>query len=62
VPDRQASQAGLIHLTRGLSDVCSVATVLKRIREWTQLPVLILTVQDDEEDKVALLDAGQTTT
>ena len=34
------------------------AEVLKRIREWSQVPVLILTVQDSEEDKVKLLDLG----
>ncbi|HTB33745.1 MAG TPA: response regulator [bacterium] len=34
------------------------AGVLKRLREWSQVPVLVLTVQDSEADKVALLDAG----
>jgi len=34
------------------------AAVLKRLREWSQVPVLVLTVQDSEADKVALLDAG----
>jgi two-component system KDP operon response regulator KdpE len=34
------------------------AAVLKRLREWSRVPVLILTVQDSEADKVALLDAG----
>lgn len=32
--------------------------VLKRLREWSQVPVLILTVQDAEEEKVRLLDLG----
>ena len=32
--------------------------VLKKLREWSKVPVLILTVQDSESDKVALLDAG----
>jgi two-component system KDP operon response regulator KdpE len=32
--------------------------VLSRLREWTQTPVLILSVQDSGEDKVAALDAG----
>ncbi|HTB33395.1 MAG TPA: response regulator [bacterium] len=34
------------------------AAVLKRLREWSPVPVLVLTVQDSEADKVALLDAG----
>jgi two-component system KDP operon response regulator KdpE len=32
--------------------------ILKRIREWSEVPVLVLTVQDSEQEKVALLDAG----
>jgi two-component system KDP operon response regulator KdpE len=32
--------------------------VLERLRQWSTVPVLILTVQDAESDKVALLDAG----
>lgn len=33
-------------------------TVLKRLREWSATPVVVLTVRDDESDKVAALDAG----
>jgi two-component system KDP operon response regulator KdpE len=47
----------LVILDLGLSDLKGLE-VLKRIREWSQVPVLILTVQDDEAGKVALLDAG----
>ncbi|HTB81021.1 MAG TPA: response regulator [Opitutaceae bacterium] len=32
--------------------------VLRRLREWSQVPVLVLTVQDGEDDKIAALDAG----
>jgi two-component system KDP operon response regulator KdpE len=32
--------------------------VLKRLREWSRVPVVVLSVRDQEEDKVALLDAG----
>jgi len=32
--------------------------VLKRLREWSQVPVVVLTVRDSEEDKVGALDAG----
>jgi two-component system KDP operon response regulator KdpE len=34
------------------------AEVLRRLREWSKVPVLILSVQDAESDKVALLDQG----
>jgi two-component system KDP operon response regulator KdpE len=32
--------------------------VLRRLREWSQLPVLILSVRGQEADKIAALDAG----
>ena len=32
--------------------------VLRRLREWSETRVLVLTVRDDEQDKVAALDAG----
>jgi two-component system KDP operon response regulator KdpE len=32
--------------------------VLRRIREWSRTPVIILSVQSGEEDKIACLDAG----
>ena len=47
----------VIILDLGLPDLSGLE-VLKRLREWTQTPVLILTVQDAEADKIAALDAG----
>jgi two-component system KDP operon response regulator KdpE len=32
--------------------------VLRRLREWTRTPVIILSVRDTDADKVAALDAG----
>jgi two-component system KDP operon response regulator KdpE len=32
--------------------------VLRRLREWSEVPVVILTVRDGEEEKIAALDAG----
>ncbi len=32
--------------------------VLKKLREWSKLPVIFLTVRDSEEDKVEVLDCG----
>ena len=32
--------------------------VLRRLREWSQVPVLILSVRGAESDKIAALDAG----
>jgi len=47
----------VIILDLGLPDLAGVA-LLKRIREWTQTPVVILTVQDSEAEKVEALDSG----
>jgi two-component system KDP operon response regulator KdpE len=47
----------IILLDLGLPDLDGVE-VLKRIREWTRVPVIILSVRDREHDKIAALDAG----
>jgi len=47
----------LILLDLGLPDMNGLE-VLKRIREWSNVPIIILTVRDDEEDKIAALDGG----
>ncbi|HEY1768946.1 MAG TPA: response regulator [Chthoniobacterales bacterium] len=44
-------------LDLGLPDFDGL-TILKRLREWSEAPVIVLTVRDDEEEKVAALDAG----
>jgi two-component system, OmpR family, KDP operon response regulator KdpE len=33
-------------------------TVLKRLREWSQVPVIVLSVRGADADKIALLDSG----
>ena len=47
----------LIILDIGLPDL-SGKDVLNRLREWSNVPVVILSVQSDEKGKVAALDAG----
>ena len=47
----------VILLDLGLPDLDGGA-VLKRIREWSRVPIIILSVQDQEEEKVAALDSG----
>lgn len=44
-------------LDLGLPDIDGVA-VLQKLREWSQVPVLVLSVREDEKQKVAALDAG----
>ena len=46
-----------IVLDLGLPDLDGL-DVLKRLREWTSLPVLVLSVRAGEDDKIAALDAG----
>ncbi len=47
----------LVLLDLGLPDRDGL-DVLKSLRTWTNVPVIVLTVRDDERDKVAALDAG----
>src|SRR5512147_2608701 len=47
----------LIILDLGLPDMDGVE-VCSRLREWTQTPIIILSVRDSERDKVAALDMG----
>lgn len=52
-----ASEPDLIILDLGLPDMDGVE-VCTRLREWTQIPIIILSVRDSERDKVAALDRG----
>ena len=47
----------IVILDLGLPDMDGV-TVLKRLREWSRVPVVVLSVRDREEDKIAALDNG----
>ncbi len=47
----------LLILDLGLPDQDGL-DVVKRLREWTQMPIIILSVRDREQDKIAALDAG----
>jgi two-component system KDP operon response regulator KdpE len=51
------SHPDAVVLDLGLPDLPGLE-VLKRLREWSRVPVLILTVVAGESDKVAALDAG----
>ncbi len=47
----------LILLDLGLPDMDGVE-VIGRIRQWSQVPIIVLSVRDREDDKVKALDAG----
>ena len=47
----------LIILDLGLPDMDGLE-VIRRLREWTKIPVIVLTVRERESDKISALDAG----
>ncbi len=47
----------LIILDYGLPDISGL-DVLKKIREWSKIPIIFLTARDGEDDKVEILDNG----
>ncbi|MCX6081163.1 MAG: response regulator transcription factor [Chloroflexi bacterium] len=47
----------LIILDLGLPDLDGVE-VTRRLREWTQIPIIVVSVREQESDKIAALDAG----
>jgi two-component system KDP operon response regulator KdpE len=52
-----ANRPDVIILDLGLPDLDGVE-VTRRLREWTQIPIIIVSVREQEKDKIAALDAG----
>jgi len=52
----QQAPSGVV-LDLGLPDIDG-AEVIRRLREWSKVPVLVLSVRDGEEEKIKALDAG----
>jgi len=60
----EAALAAMIHnrpdlviLDLGLPDMDGIE-VTRRIREWSKIPIIILSVREQEDDKIAALDSG----
>lgn len=47
----------LVMLDLGLPDMDGL-TVIRRLREWSEVPIIVLSVREAEDQKVAALDAG----
>jgi two-component system, OmpR family, KDP operon response regulator KdpE len=52
-----AVRPDVILLDLGLPDMDGVE-VIQRIREWSQVPIIVISVREREDDKVKALDAG----
>lgn len=52
-----AHRPDVIILDLGLPDLDGIE-VIQRLREWTQTPIIVLSVREHESDKIAALDAG----
>jgi two-component system KDP operon response regulator KdpE len=50
-------QPDLVILDLGLPDIDG-AEVIRQVRDWSQLPIIVLSARGQERDKVAALDAG----
>ena len=50
-------QPNIVILDLGLPDIDGL-DVIRRLREWTALPIVVLSARGQERDKIAALDAG----
>ncbi len=50
-------QPQIILLDLGLPDMDGVE-IIKRIRSWSQIPIIVISARSEDDDKIAALDAG----
>ncbi len=55
--EAEARQPDLLILDLGLPDLDGLE-VIRRLREWSEIPILVLSARGQERDKIAALDAG----
>ena len=54
-------QPDIVFLDLGLPDLDGVE-VIKRIRSWSQMPIIVISARSEDGDKVGALDAGKVLT
>lgn len=57
IRDLIAIRPDVVILDLGLPDMDGI-DVIKNVREWSNVPIIVLTVREDEESKVTALDLG----
>jgi len=55
--EAESQKPNVVILDLGLPDIDGVE-VVRMLREWTQIPIIILSVRGAEHDKISALDAG----
>ena len=50
-------QPDILFLDLGLPDMDGIA-IIKRLRSWSQMPIIVISARSEDADKVAALDAG----
>ena len=57
ISNASSQQPDIVLLDLGLPDMDGVA-VIKRIRSWSQMPIIVISARSEDADKIAALDAG----
>lgn len=50
-------QPDIVFQDLGLSDLDGLE-IIKRIRTWSQMPIIVISARSEDSDKVSALDAG----
>lgn len=61
IMDAVSHGPSLIMLDLGLPDIDGIEVIAK-IRSWSAVPIIVISARTEDSDKIAALDAGQTTT
>lgn len=57
IASASSQQPDIVLLDLGLPDMDGVE-IIKRIRSWSQMPIIVISARSEDSDKIAALDAG----